>query len=53
MWTARTSFVPDISILTIPPPEVASTRMAVSSACSLVCMAWACCIIFWMFIPLP
>ena len=37
--TERTSFVPDISIVTMPPPEPASMRMAASSACILSCMA--------------
>src|SRR5215470_10287374 len=47
--TARTSLVPDIVILTMPPPDVASIFIAASSSWSFDCMAWACCIIFWMF----
>src|SRR6266536_2474808 len=47
--TESTSFSPDISIRTSPPPAEPSRRIAFSSACTLPCIAWACCIIFSMF----
>src|SRR5687768_1552087 len=49
MRTERISFAPVISIRTRPPPADPVRRSASSSAWTLPCIAWACCIIFWMF----
>jgi hypothetical protein len=45
------SFVPRIWTVTTPPPAEASTTIASISCAIFSCMACACFIICWMFIP--